>query len=222
LVILYISVLYNIIIKNPKKIENKIRVKKNITKQDIMVKNTKGGSGHKAMGRKFVVRPDNRKTRLSQDECEIYAMVEKLLGNGMCHVLCKDGKRRLCFIRGKFRGRGKRDNTIVNGTWVLVGSRDYESEKSGEGKDLEKCDLLEVYGDVDKERLKETGQFNEFVEKENAALRIGTSAIDDIIFSNNIGESEYQELMESKLPTKVTVTIGEDDECEEEIDVDDI
>jgi translation initiation factor 1A len=190
-----------------------------------MVKNTKGGSGHKAMGRKFVVRPDNRKTRLSQDECEIYAMVEKLLGNGMCHVLCNDGKRRLCFIRGKFRGRGKRDNTIVNGTWVLVGGRDYESEKSGEGKDLEKCDLLEVYSDVDKERLKETGQFKEFIEKENTSLRVGL-VTDDIIFSNNIGENEYHELMGSieskKAPSITRVVISDEDGEEEAIDVDDI
>ena len=108
-----------------------------------MVKNVKGGSGHKGQARKFTSTDKftNTKLRLSLDECELYAQVIKLLGNSMCHVLCQDGKTRLCIIRGKFRGRGKRDNSITNGKWIMVGIRDYESEKTDK---LENCDLLEV------------------------------------------------------------------------------
>ena len=99
-----------------------------------MVKNTKGGSGHKSQARKYETsgKQSNFKTRFSEDEFEYYAQVTAILGNGMCHVMCKDGKKRLCIIRGKFRGRGKRDNTISNGKWVLVGGRDFEAEKTGE------------------------------------------------------------------------------------------
>ena len=120
-----------------------------------MVKNVKGGSSHKGQARKFVVPASSKqivKTRVALEDGELYAQVTKMLGNGFCHVLCQDNKTRLCFIRGKFRGRGKRDNMISNGRWILIGLRDYESEKAG-GK-LDNCDLLDVYSDQDKERLK--------------------------------------------------------------------
>ena len=29
-------------------------------------------------------------------------------------------------MRNKFRGRGKRDNTVSPGTWVLIGIREWE------------------------------------------------------------------------------------------------
>jgi translation initiation factor IF-1 len=74
-----------------------------------------------------------------------------MLGGSNCHVKCVDGVTRLCVIRGKFRGKGKRDNVLSVGSMVLVGIRDYESCK---GKDkLETCDLLEVYRESDKTRL---------------------------------------------------------------------
>jgi len=120
-----------------------------------MVKNTKGGSGHKSQARKFAggsAKTTNKATRFSQDEYEYYAQVVATLGNGMCHVMCKDGKKRLCHIRGKFRGRGMRDNMVKNGVWVLVGGRDFEAERTKDDKKLENCDLLEVYSDLDKER----------------------------------------------------------------------
>jgi initiation factor 1A len=117
-----------------------------------MVKNTQGGK-HKNQARKFSGgQKVQNKLRIAEDDCEIYSQVEKLLGNGMCYVIGIDGKKRLCVIRGKFRGRGKRDNILVNGTWCLIGLRDYLSEPI-EGS-IEKCDLLEVYNDSDKQRLK--------------------------------------------------------------------
>jgi len=100
-----------------------------------MVKNVKGGTGHKKQASKYTTQPSKLtiKLRLALYEGEVYAQVTKLLGNGMCHVLCHDSKTRLCFIRGKFRGRGKRDNTITPGKWILIGLRDYETAKK-EGK----------------------------------------------------------------------------------------
>ena len=121
-----------------------------------MVKNVKGGSGHKSQARKFAstTGPKNQsKLRISQEEDEKYAIISKVFGNGMCDVLCIDNYIRLCIIRGKFRGRGKRDNTIRPGSWVLVGARSWASEKEGE---KQKCDLLEVYSDLDVERLKKS------------------------------------------------------------------
>jgi len=192
-----------------------------------MVKNTKGGSGHKAQARKYenTGKVSNFKTRFSEDEFEYYAQVTAILGNGMCHVMCKDGKKRLCIIRGKFRGRGKRDNTLSNGKWVLVGGRDFEAEKTGEGKNLEKCDLLEVYSDLDKERLKVLGGFNDFITRDNAFVAVsGGSADNDFEFSDNVGEDEYNNLMgelKHKQISLVSISENTEDFCDE-INVDDI
>ena len=119
-----------------------------------MVKNVKGGTGHKSQARKHVVAKENAKTRLASDEYEYYGFVTSVLGGSNCHVVCQDGVKRLCIIRGKFRGtRGKRDSYISKGTWVLVGIRDWSTESSKPDV-LDKCDLLEVYNDNDKYKLK--------------------------------------------------------------------
>jgi translation initiation factor 1A len=193
-----------------------------------MVKNTKGGSSHKSQARKFATssKPSNNsKTRFSEDEYEYYAQVIATLGNGMCHVMCKDGKKRLCFIRGKFRGRGKRDNIICNGKWVLVGGRDFESEKSGTGKDLEKCDLLEVYSDLDKERLKSIGDFGEFIKRDHLYCNQDNPTTDFIDFADNEKEEEYRAMMNDSMNNlqkkQITLHIEEEND-NEEIDVDDI
>ena len=128
-----------------------------------MVKNTTGGSRHKSQARKNVMsaKSGNGALRMAQEEGEMYAQVEKILGGSNCQVRCIDGIQRLCVIRGKFRGRGKRDNTLSKGTLVLVGLREYESSygnTTGAGskiKDkLQNCDLLEVYRETDKTRIR--------------------------------------------------------------------
>ena len=139
-----------------------------------MVKNATGGSKHKGLARKNIVasRGGDRKLRTVQEEGECYANVEKICGGANCIVNCMDGKQRLCHIRGKFRGRGKRDNTINSGTWVMVGVRDYESKDKKDGK-LENCDLLEVYQDGDKERLMTSVKsldWSEFVQKDREKM----------------------------------------------------
>jgi len=120
-----------------------------------MVKNYGGNKGKK-MARKHVGSNNyNAKLRISEDEDEIYACVTKLLGNGMCHVNCLDPNdkmvSRLCMIRNKFRGRGKRDNQIKVGSYVLVGVRSWETLRTGS---LEKCDLVEVYNGSEVDKLK--------------------------------------------------------------------
>ena len=116
-----------------------------------MVRNNKGGNKGKKMARKHAV-PVDVKTRYSEDPAEIYAVCEKLLGNGKCHVKCIDGQQRLCIIRNKFRGRGKRDNIVGIGTWILVGIREFETHIEGK---LDKCDLLEVYHHADHKNLRQ-------------------------------------------------------------------
>ena len=119
-----------------------------------MVKNA-GGNKTKGQARKFASSgPKSDILRISEDECEVYAIVDVYLGNNMCQVLCIDNVIRLCHIRGKFRGRGKRDNTVSKGSWILVGLREWDIQKIEKSKKIQECDLLEVYSDLDKDRLK--------------------------------------------------------------------
>lgn len=117
-----------------------------------MVKNH-GGNKAKKQGRKFANASQTlAATRLSQDPDELYACCSKIFGNGKIGVQCHDGKERICIIRNKFRGRGKRGNTVQIGSWLLVGRRSFE--KANENK-KENTDLLTVYSSRDINNLKQ-------------------------------------------------------------------
>jgi len=119
-----------------------------------MVKNAGGNKGKK-VGRKFITNNyTTRKLRLKQEaeEDEIYACVSKNYGQGRCLIRCLDSKERDCVIRNKFKGRGKRDNTINVGTWILAGVRSWETITA---KKEQTCDLLEVYTDIEVKQLKD-------------------------------------------------------------------
>ena len=119
-----------------------------------MVKNA-GGNKSKKIGRKFVTNNySNRRLRLKQEseEDEIYACVSKIYGQGRCQIRCIDSKERECIIRNKFRGRGKRDNTVKVGTWILAGIRGWETITQ---KKEQTCDLLEVYTENEQKQLKD-------------------------------------------------------------------
>jgi initiation factor 1A len=131
-----------------------------------MVKNTTGGNKSKGFARKHNNGGNkNNILRISEDEGEIYAIVTKMCGNGMFECYCIDEVMRLGQIRGKFTGKGKRDNIVNNGTWVLIGVREWDIKKEEElmgrktclskSEKLPKCDLLEVYNDKEKEQLQE-------------------------------------------------------------------
>jgi initiation factor 1A len=112
-----------------------------------MVKNTVGGNRARGFARKNE-KPQSNKLRLSDNEDEKYAHITKMFGNGMCQALCDDNKSRTCIIRGKFRGKGKRNSFVTTGAIVLVGTRDSWSS------DSDKCDLLELYTQPEVDQLK--------------------------------------------------------------------
>jgi initiation factor 1A len=202
-----------------------------------MVKNTHGGSGHKKFARKFTSGPKSNKLRLSEDEGEIYAIVTKMLGNGMFHCHCLDNTMRLGHIRGKFSGRGKRDNLVEGGKWVLIGLREWDvpSDKSSvsltKAKDkMQQCDLLEVYSDSDKQRLKETVSENWQILDNNDVSKDKSNDItgdDQLVFSTDrdIERQHLIEQMKSATAEKITLKLGEnpeESEKEEEVNFDDI
>ena len=195
-----------------------------------MVKNTQGGSGHKKFARKHTIGNKNN-LRISENKGESYAIVTKMLGNGMFHCQCIDSVSRLGHIRGKFTGRGKRDNMVECGKWVLIGLREWDipSEKTSilsKGK-LQQCDLLEVYMDTDKQRLKENVSENWHILESNDVTKkfTGDAVTDDNVVFGTERDFERDKLiqeMKSVTAEKITLKITNDDDVEEEVDFDDI
>lgn len=184
-----------------------------------MVKNA-GGNKAKGFARKNLVKGSHA-LRASEDPAEIYAQVVGIMGGPICRVNDLKGQIMTCHIRGKFRGRGKRDNTLTSGTWVLVGLREWEHEASGDT--LLNCDLIEVYSDSDKIRLKNSitsVDWSRFIT--NDTRSIGSSndtAANDIEFADDKTQ-EYKELIDAHLAAGKSSIITTDDG--KEVDVDDI
>lgn len=193
-----------------------------------MPKNTKGGSGHKRQARKHTSGGNqNNRTRFSEDPLEMYAVCTKLYGQGHVEVMCHDGVSRMCVIRKKFKGRGKRDNSVIMGTWLLVGKREFEVRAAGK---KEKCDLLEVYRDNDKTVLQQkASDINWSVLKAQAPD--GTEADDEDTFQFVDERTiKYNEMLEEtvnhdKNKGAATLEASDDESVSfkgDEIDIDDI
>jgi hypothetical protein len=105
-----------------------------------MVKNTKGGKGSKGLARKMFADDSVRRViRKPTCDLESFAVVTKMYGT-MCEVQIVDGNRSYkCHIRGKFRGRSKRNSIISVGKIIMVGFREFEKPN------YTCCDLLEVF-----------------------------------------------------------------------------
>jgi hypothetical protein len=182
-----------------------------------MVKNTKGGSGQKKIARKHnngSSSPHMNKTRFSTDPLEMYALCMKVLGGGIFEVLCQDNVTRLCMIAKKFSGRGKRDNYVGVGIYLLVGKREYESRKSTK----ERCDLLEVYNSDDVLRLEQNTHECWRLFKSNLPNKEDRPVEDDGIDFYDEKTLEYESIMDT---TSTTIGITEN-ETTSEIDLDDI
>ena len=163
-----------------------------------MVINEKGGCKGKKVARKHLTKGKNE-LRLSHSSNEKYAIVKKLLGN-TCDVICDDGKERRCMIRGKFTGRNKRDNMIDGGVYILVGLREWVNEGVSGQKNLNLCDLLEVYNSSERDILKRThGVFESFKDESiiNEYDNRGSSSI-SFVDQNTLKYQEMVKKMEKK------------------------
>ena len=141
-----------------------------------MVKNTTGGNKSKKQARSNSSAPQQN-IRKAKEEGEMYAAVTKIFGGPNCQVMCNDGVSRSCIIRNKFKNRGKRENNISVGSWILVGIRDWEVRSNG----TQKCDLLEVYSHSEKDKLKQI---------EVCDFKNLNSVSDSITDSNHKGEEQ--------------------------------
>lgn len=186
-----------------------------------MVKNNTGGNKAKGFARKNMVKRDTV-LRVAREEGEIYAQAVKVMGGSIASAIDINGNPLRAHIRGKFRGRGKRDNFIGPGTWLLVGLHDWQSDKT-EPSDLKDCDILEVYNDVDKNRLKNSvTSVNWSLFITNDTKTVGSEAEKDdsgIEFADEATQ-EYEQLIAAQALAGASNTIITD--AGEEIDVDDI
>ncbi len=145
-----------------------------------MVVNKTGGKKSKGYARKGMS-DTNRKIRYAEDPNEIYAIAVKMLGNGMFEAKCADDITRICKIRGKFSGKRKSSHFVKPGVWVLVGC--YEWDANNDKDKSQKCDLLEVYGDRDKDSLLQTSANLIVLQKQEGELNnIEADALDDVAF----------------------------------------
>jgi len=180
-----------------------------------MVKNNLGGNKSKGFARKNLVKRDTA-LRVANEEGEIYAQAVKVMGGNIASAIDIDGNPLRVHIRGKFRGRGKRDNFIQADTWLLVGFHSWEC-KTGE---IRNCDLLEVYSDNDKNRLKTSVtsvNWSKFIANETQKFGdYGSGDAEGIIFADE-DTQEYENLIAAQASTKhIIIDDGE------AIDVDDI
>jgi len=151
-----------------------------------MVKNKIGGKNTKRGARKNMNDSTTvRKLRFINPEIkeEHYGIVSKIIGNGQVHVICDDGKERLCMVRYKFSGRNKSSNLILNGSWVIIGLRSWETTQTNK---LEKCDLLEIYSHVEKTKLIQECSTNLSALLKHEQGLHGEDIDDSIQFSNEI------------------------------------
>ncbi len=81
------------------------------------------------MGKKLVKsESDIRKSMLMPNRNDILGVVDKNLGYTRMRVVCQDGFRRMCRIRGKMKKR----NWVREGDVVLVSPWDFQAEEKGD------------------------------------------------------------------------------------------
>jgi translation initiation factor IF-1 len=116
-----------------------------------MVKNA-GGNKSKKVARKNVTYTTTQDVRKAVDASEMYAAVTKIYSSQRCSVLGADGNTYQCTIRGKFLKNKRSGDGLVLGAWILIGFYDWEVRSDGS----KKCDLLEIYSNIEKDKLKQT------------------------------------------------------------------
>ena len=191
-----------------------------------MVKNTQGGNKSKGFARKNLTQKTTVSLRVAKEDGEIYAQAVKVMGGSIVSVIDINGTSMRAHIRGKFRGRGKRENFIGPGTWLLVGLHSWEGEKNKD--DMRNCDVLEVYDESDKINLKNSItclNWNKFIANDTKTAGVSSSNqteydIDAGFDFEDGAVSEYEkQIMESGSTESKNIVIDDDGT---QINVDDI
>tara|TARA_B110000305_G_C19119706_1_gene483772 strand:+ start:152 stop:607 length:456 start_codon:yes stop_codon:yes gene_type:complete len=106
------------------------------------------GKGGKARKKGKNMQIGERRELLIKEEGQEYGQILRLLGNGRLEANCFDGKKRVCTIRGKMRGRV----WMNSGDIILVSLREFGDEKA---------DVIHKYYPVEAFEMQETGEIPE-------------------------------------------------------------
>jgi initiation factor 1A len=174
-----------------------------------MVKNTTGGTGTKGLARKHQAKSDNR-LRLPECELELFAIVTKMLGNGMCEIYTNENDRLIGHIRNKFRGKQKRNNMLSVNSIVLIGLREWENP-------YKNCDILSIYENNHVDQLRNIPgiQISDLLKRQLGYTNASISEDNDLIFTDEIDENII-------VVPKQRIPVDFELEQTEEIDIDDI
>jgi|UniRef100_A0A6C0K2M7 translation initiation factor 1A len=140
-----------------------------------MVKNTGGGKK-----KKRGARPSTgfKREVIFKEDLQEYGVVDKMLGDMRCSVLCSDATTKVCHIRGKF----KRRVWINVGDTVLISLREFEDDKA---------DVVHKYTPEEAEILKIQGEFDPAMYK-NLANGDGSSNVQQLLVDTTTLDSEDQ------------------------------
>ena len=125
-----------------------------------------------------------------KEECEEYARIIKLLGDGRFQCTCSDGVDRIGHLRHKMWKKV----WLKCGDVVLISLRDYEPEK---------CDIIDKYTEKEIAKLLKNGEIKENLLGEEEAKKIGE---DDVLFEDSKPEKIAKKKkiqMDSKLRVKM-------------------
>jgi initiation factor 1A len=181
-----------------------------------MVKNTTGGTGSKSLARKNQVSSRNEKLRLPEDALEQFAVVIKMLGNGMCAIITNENKSLIGHIRNSFRGKNKRHNMVSVGSIVLVGLYDWE-------RDPKNCNIMVIYDQNQIEQLKAIPN----IKIDNVLSQLYSTTNKNQLKSKEENNFDFVAEEDDRLvdiePQRIpTSSIDEEIEIQDEINIDDI
>lgn len=175
-----------------------------------MTKNVTGGNKSKKIARKHSHNPsDNNTLLLSTHTLEKYAIVTKMLGNGMFYATTYDGFTNIIgHIRNKFKGRSKHSNLIQNGSFILLGFREWEQPY------FKNADLIHIYSSNDFQTLQN------FV---NLSSIINDNQLQhDILFDNEHQHDHEHQHDFTNTTSTINTTINNNINTYNDINVDDI
>ena len=131
-----------------------------------------------------------------KEECEEYARIIKLLGDGRFQCTCSDGVDRIAHLRHKMWKKV----WLKCGDVVLISLRDYEPEK---------CDIIDKYTEKEIAKLLKNGEIKENLLGEEEAKKIGE---DYVLFE----DSKPEKIAKKKENSNGFEIESENDEEEEE------
>ena len=176
-----------------------------------MVKNAGGNKSKKVARKNVAYSGGTQDVRKATDASEMYAAVTKIYSSQRCSVLGADGNAYQCTIRGKFLKNKRSGEGLVNGAWVLIGFYDWEVRSDGS----KKCDLLEIYSNLEKDKLKqmETRHLAELIKIDGEAggnctfssFHMEKKANDAESTSSSGDEEEVREEKPAKIPEPVII-----------------